>query len=149
MQITVATVEDLPKINQFIRQSKAVWDYCEAFLDAFMEKYSVKSSFLEQEEVILFEQNGQLVGLYAFKINERYAAELDLFFINANHIRQGLGKQIWQHAINYAAARGWHEFELVADPNAEGFYQKMGAKNLRNFESFPGRFVPVLSVSLN
>ncbi|WP_162263960.1 MULTISPECIES: GNAT family N-acetyltransferase [Legionella] len=138
----------MPKINQFIRQSKAVWNYSESFLNVFMEKYGVKPSFLEREEIVLFEKDQSLVGLYAFKINEQSAAELDLFFINSNHIRQGLGKQIWQHAINFASTKGWLKFELVSDPNAEGFYLKMGAKSLRKFESFPGRFVPVLSVSL-
>ncbi|WP_019217185.1 hypothetical protein [Legionella tunisiensis] len=51
---------------------------------------------------------------------------------------------MWQHALQYTIGKGWKHFQLIADPNAEGFYKHMGAKTVQKFESFPGRFVPIM-----
>lgn len=147
MQTRPADPSELEQINAFIRKSKSYWGYTEAFLDAFMEKWRVKlkGAFLENE-LIFLEQDKQPVGLFAFKINEQDLPELDLFFIDFNRIGQGIGKAMWQQVLNFAKKRGWEKFLLISDPNAEGFYIKMGAKTISRFESFPGRFVPVMQV---
>ncbi|WP_019217186.1 hypothetical protein [Legionella tunisiensis] len=69
------------ELNHFIRLSKGFWGYTAPFLDTFMEKWGLKESFLQKNEVILLEQDKHLVGLYAFKMNEEKLPELDLFLL--------------------------------------------------------------------
>src|SRR5438128_8501564 len=45
MQARSATIADLMEINQFIRDSKSFWGYSESFLNAFMERWGVKSAY--------------------------------------------------------------------------------------------------------
>lgn len=144
-----ATVSDQVQINNLIRESKSFWGYSDAFLDAFMSGWGVKESYFVTNEIMLFEKEGSLSGLYAFKINQENRPELDLFFVSRNHIGQGIGKLMWQHLLSTAVEHGWSEFELIADPNAESFYEHMGAKTMSHYESFPGRFVPVMVYRLN
>ncbi|WED44024.1 GNAT family N-acetyltransferase [Legionella cardiaca] len=144
-----ATLSELTKLNDFIRTSKGFWGYSESFLDFFMEKYGLKEFYFSKNEIILLEEETELLGLYAFKLNYEGKPELDLFFINADKIRQGIGKTMWQYAIQYASRKGWKEFMLIADPNAENFYKCMGAETVQQFESFPGRFVPIMRVEVN
>ena len=144
-----ANNSDLTLINALIRESKSFWGYSDSFLDQFMAQWGIKASHLAMNEVLVFEKEGDLIGLFAFKINNENNPELNLFFVNRNHIGQGIGKKIWQHALSYALNRGWDEFKIIADPNAEQFYERLGAKTIGTFESFPGRFVPVMTMKLN
>ena len=144
-----ANVTDLGNINTLIRESKGFWGYSDSFLDEFMQQWGIKESYLHTNEVILLEVESNLMGLYAFKINNQQAPELDVFFVARNKIGTGVGKSMWQQALHYAFVHQWAEFEIIADPNAEQFYERMGAKTVGTFESFPGRFVPVMMMKLN
>jgi len=42
----------------------------------------------------------------------------------------GAGRLLFEHAIERAASRGASIAEIEADPNAEGFYLKMGAQRV-------------------
>lgn len=139
---------DLQKINTLIRASKAFWGYSDTFLDNFMAKWEIKETYIHSNDLVLFEKEGHLVGLYAFKINDDPAPELDLFFVHPKQIGKGIGKVMWQHALEHALKQTWFEFKIIADPNAEPFYEHMGATTIGKFESFPGRFVPVMKMKL-
>ncbi|MCL9685053.1 GNAT family N-acetyltransferase [Legionella maioricensis] len=142
-------ISDLEIINSLIRESKGFWGYSDAFLDDFMKQWGVKETYIHSNDLILFGKGEGLIGLYAFKINDDEAPELDLFFINRKQIGQGIGKIMWQHALDHALKHHWTEFKIIADPNAEPFYKRMGATTIGTFESFPGRFVPVMKMKLN
>jgi N-acetylglutamate synthase-like GNAT family acetyltransferase len=46
------------------------------------------------------------------------------------YIGSGVGKELFIHAMQNAARRSVSEIEIVSDPNAEGFYRKMGAHRI-------------------
>ena len=93
-----AKLSEINKLNAFIRSSKGYWSYSDSFLDYFMEKWGLTSSHFQHSEIVLIEENDILYGLFAFKMNAANNPELDLFFINPNFIRQGIGKIMWQTA---------------------------------------------------
>ena len=41
-------------------------------------------------------------------------------------IGQGVGKRLFWHAVEESRQRGYRTLQLEADPNAVGFYEKMG-----------------------
>ena len=139
-----AKLSECAALNTLIRESKGFWPYSDGFIDQFMQQWGINESYLQTNEIILFEKEEHVIGLFSFKMNHDNKPELDLFFVNRNHIGKGIGKSIWQQALNYALDHDWTEFQIIADPNAEGFYQHMGAKTIGSFESFPGRFVPMM-----
>lgn len=143
-----AKASDLAIVNALIRESKGFWGYSELFLDEFMNQWGIKESYIHTNELTLFEKASHLIGLYAFQISNKNIPELDLFFVSKNHIGKGIGKNMWQQAVQYALNQSWNEFQIIADPNAKQFYERMGAKTIGTFESFPGRFVPVMMMEL-
>jgi GNAT superfamily N-acetyltransferase len=54
-------------------------------------------------------------------------AELEHLWVAPKHIGTGVGKELFLHAMQRASARDVSEVQINSDPNAEGFYQKMGA----------------------
>ena len=53
---------------------------------------------------------------------------LDRMFIDIDRIGRGLGRVLWQYAVQTARDRGASEFVIGADPNAASFYESMGAE---------------------
>jgi len=42
-------------------------------------------------------------------------------------MRSGVGRALLEHALQTACALGYRFMDFESDPNAEGFYRKMGA----------------------
>ena len=52
---------------------------------------------------------------------------LDHLWVAPAHLGTGVGKELFIHAMQNAARRDISEVAILSDPNAEGFYRKMGA----------------------
>ena len=63
----------------------------------------------------------------------------------------GVGKALFQDAQNKATDLGAQTMEIQSDPNAETFYQKMGAVTVGELESgsIEGRFLPLMQVKIS
>ena len=69
------------------------------------------------------------MGFYALIVrNER--AELEHMWVAPRFIGQGIGKDLFIHAMGEAAGQNVMAVEVSSDPNAEGFYRKMGAEKI-------------------
>jgi GNAT superfamily N-acetyltransferase len=55
------------------------------------------------------------------------AAYLEHLWVDPKYIGEGYGRLLFEIACNKAAKIGHKTMELLADPNAEGFYSRMGA----------------------
>ena len=53
---------------------------------------------------------------------------LDNFFLVPASIGTGVGRVMWDQAVDRAKAQGAKRLTLEADPNAAGFYERMGAR---------------------
>jgi GNAT superfamily N-acetyltransferase len=53
--------------------------------------------------------------------------ELEHLWVSPEHIGTGIGRALFDHAVRRAAALGATTLSIEADPNAEGFYRRMGA----------------------
>jgi hypothetical protein len=43
---------------------------------------------------------------------------------------QGIGRSLFLHAVDRAKHLGFKKLEIESDPNAEGFYLRMGARRV-------------------
>ena len=73
-------------------------------------------------------------GFYALTVAPA-KVELDHLWIRPEHIGKGLGRELFVHAMQQAAALGTSVVEITAEPNAEGFYEKMGAVRVGELRS--------------
>lgn len=148
MNLREALPSEVDTLNHFIRASKAVWGYSDDFLNEFIDRWGLSTESLENKPVKIVEENGLIYGVFCLAPNDKKNIELDLFFVNSHYIKTGIGRKMWAMVNDYARLKKWKTFELIADPNSEAFYLHMGAKTVGTFESFPGRFVPIMKVEL-
>jgi ribosomal protein S18 acetylase RimI-like enzyme len=90
------------------------------------------------------------VGFYT--LEERNGnAWLENLWILPEYIGQGVGKQLFLHAAELSRQRGYRRLQLEADPNAVGFYEKMGMRKIEErhseVEGQP-RVLPIMELRL-
>ena len=132
-------------------RSKAHWGYDQDFLDATLEDMTVKSGPVRDGLVLVAEdQTGEIRGVSALGDLGEAVFEIDLFFLDPSCIGQGLGRPLFEATAKLAAERGGKSLKIVSDPNAEGFYARMGAARIGEEPSayIPGRRLPLMTFEL-
>ena len=66
-------------------------------------------------------------------------------------LRKGIGNLLIEHLCSEAGRLGIRTITIQGDPNAEEFYQSIGAEPVgyRESASIPGRFLPVFKLRIN
>ena len=126
MRIRRATAEDAATLTMIAHDAKRHWGYPEHWITHWQDDLTISPDFVAANQVFVAESEGELLGFYALIIRDD-KAELDHMWVAPAHIGAGVGKDLFIHAMQNAARRDISEVEISSDPNAEGFYRKMGA----------------------
>ena len=126
MQIRRASIDEAPALTQIAHDAKRYWGYPEHWIKHWQDELTISPEFITDNQVYVAEAEGELIGFYGLIIREG-KAELDHMWVAPQHAGTGVGKQLFVHAMQRAAGQNVSEVEILSDPNAEGFYRKMGA----------------------
>ena len=151
LNIRKAHTEDAPALTAIAHEAKRHWGYPEHWIQHWQDDLTISPDFVAANQVYVAEgESNDLLGFYALIIHED-KAELDHLWVAPEHIGTGVGKALFIHAMQRAAGRNVSEVEILSDPNAEGFYRKMGAhrigETVSEIEGQP-RALPRLTVDL-
>lgn len=148
MKIRKASTEDADSLTHIAHEAKRYWGYPEHWIRHWQNDLTITPEYIENNQVFVAEAGDALVGFYAL-IFSNEKAELDHLWVMPGHIGTGVGKQLFIHAMRSAAGSDVGAVEILADPNAEGFYQKMGAyrigEHISEIDSQP-RVLPKMAV---
>jgi N-acetylglutamate synthase-like GNAT family acetyltransferase len=126
VKIRKASTTEAARLTRIAHDAKKHWGYPEHWLAHWQEDLTITPEFIAANQVYVAEREGDLLGFYALVIkNEK--AELDHLWVAPPHIGSGVGKELFLHAMQTAARKSIDSVEIVSDPNAAGFYRKMGA----------------------
>jgi GNAT superfamily N-acetyltransferase len=140
--LRVAAPGDGPRLRAVAEGSKAYWGY-----DA--ERVRSWAATLDfSREIWVAEVNGEIVAWSALRPPDDGVCELDDLWVEPGAIRSGVGTTLFRHAAERARAAGAHALRWEADPNAVGFYERMGATTVGTVTSEWGRALPVMQVEL-
>jgi GNAT superfamily N-acetyltransferase len=114
-------------LTELALRSKGHWGYDQAFLDACRAELTLTPQDVEVQRVTVAERDGHLVGFYALA-GQPPEGTLEDLFVEPDHIGTGVGRTLWEHAIDMARTLGFQRVTLEADPGAEPFYLAMGAR---------------------
>ncbi len=151
--IRPARVEEAAALTELSLRSKAVWGYDASFLARCRLAMQVKAAAIERQPHFVAEAAGaapgRILGFYGFE-PEAEGVGLDYLFVEPDVIGRGVGTALWRHAVETARALGHSALIVVADPNAEGFYRRMGARPIgaQGSDLERGRLLPVLRFPL-
>jgi GNAT superfamily N-acetyltransferase len=103
---------------------------------------------LREKEVYVAETEGQVIG-WTSLMSRGDVCWLDDLWIEPEWISRKVGSLLFRHVVERAKQRGAARIEWEAEPNALGFYEKMGGRYLRDSEpSIWGRVTPVMGIEL-
>jgi N-acetylglutamate synthase-like GNAT family acetyltransferase len=126
LKIRKATTEDAATLTRIALDAKRHWGYPEHWIKRWQDDLTITPDYVTANRVYVAESESVLLGFYAL-IMRNEKAELDHIWVVPAHLGTGVGKQLFLHAMQIAAGERVSEVEILSDPNAEGFYRKMGA----------------------
>jgi GNAT superfamily N-acetyltransferase len=148
MEILRATPGDAGTLTGISFAAKRYWGYPEQWMERWQESLTITPDFIRRNEVYAATSDKVVVGFYALAGRGR-RIELEHLWVAPDHIGTGVGRALFDHAVRRAAALGAEVLGIEADPNAEGFYRRMGARRVGE-TSYPidgqRRVLPLLVV---
>ena len=131
MQLTIirAQPEHAARLTEIAVAAKSYWGYPEHWIRQWRAQLTITPDYVRDHEVYAIANGDMLVGFYALK-GEGSRLRLDHLWVQPEYIGTGVGRILFTHALQRAAARSAEEIEIHADPHAAGFYRHMGAQQI-------------------
>jgi len=135
--------------------SKRYWHYPDEYLHIWKDELTITADYIENNDVWVTEKNGSVVGYYSIIFLERSleCAQvilergfwLEHMFLVPHVIGQGIGRVLFEHIVSRCTQNKIAVLRILADPNAKGFYEKMGCAYKKDIPStIVGRSTPLL-----
>jgi len=121
-------------LTEIAHAAKRHWGYPENLIEHWKADLTITPEFIAHNEVYLAVDSEEIVGCCALAFNEP-VAELEHMWIRPEHIGTGLGRVLFNHIKERAVNLKINALEISADPNAEGFYERMGATRIGEIHS--------------
>ena len=121
-------------------------------MEACREELTYSADLIEADDstCIVAEVAGRIAGFVLMVRENDATAEIDGLFMDPDQIGLGIGKALMHRIFDAARESGLKVVVIQADPNAEQFYEAVGAVRCgeRESASIPGRMLPLLEVRL-
>ena len=113
-------------------------------MDLWKTDLEVSQEYILKNEVVKVYERNRFIGFYGIKFTNKDEAEIDHLWLLPEKIRQGLGRLIFNHIFVCLKSKKYKKATLVAEPNAKGFYEKMGGIVIGQHQSkVSGRFLDI------
>jgi N-acetylglutamate synthase-like GNAT family acetyltransferase len=126
---------DFDGLRQLTFESKSHWGYERDFVRRWAEGLM----FENQRERWGADADGEIVAWAGLTPPEDGIAVLDHLWVDPNWMGRGLGSRLFRLAVDRARELGAERLEWGAEPNALGFYQKMGGRFMCTYVTEWGR----------
>jgi N-acetylglutamate synthase-like GNAT family acetyltransferase len=151
MNIRQASSEEATELTRIAHEAKRKWGYPEHWLQRWEAELTITPDFILNNYVYVADDGKRLSGFYALSVKED-KAELEHMWVAPDCIGTGVGKALFVAAMQKASELQLKAVEISSDPNAEGFYQKMGAHRVGETHADldgESRVLPRLSIEPN
>jgi len=136
------------KLTALAMRSKAHWGYDAAFMERAAPELEITPEVIESTTAYVAESGAVVVGFYVLAFVDGVPMLRDLW-VDPPAIGTGVGVQLWTHMLEQARRLGYRTVRIHSEPNAEGFYVKMGARRVGFAEScvIKGRMLPLMEIA--
>jgi len=126
IRVRSAVPTDTRALTRLVFRAKAFWGYPKEWMEEWRKELTVTADYVAQHRVVLAEAEQRLVAFYGLEFQTDIAL-LEHLWVEPAHMGSGWGRKLFALACEDARNNGSRVIELVADPNAEGFYLRQGA----------------------
>ena len=150
IQIRRAQPDEADVLTEIAHAAKRHWGYPENWIEHWNDDLTITPDFIATNEMYVAVAGEEIAGCCALVMSDSLA-ELEHMWIRPEHMGNGVGRALFNQVAERATTLDAKTLELSADPNAEGFYQRMGATRIgqvrSEIEGQP-RVLPRMSVDL-
>jgi predicted N-acetyltransferase YhbS len=148
LELRAARVEECAALTALAHAAKRHWRYPEEWMRLWAADLTVTPELLRDAVVRVAARGGEVVGFYALD-GSTATFELEHFWVRPADMGRGVGRALFEDASRTARAAGACAIQIASDPNAEGFYLRLGARRVGEVASAPhGRRLPLLRIVL-
>jgi N-acetylglutamate synthase-like GNAT family acetyltransferase len=129
LQIRRATPDESEALTELAHAAKRHWNYPEEWIAHWQDDLTITCDFIAGNEVFIAMIDGEIAGCCAL-VSSDSVAELEHMWIDPKQMNKGIGRALFEHVQARAKEVGAPVLELSADPHAEKFYERMGARRI-------------------
>ena len=142
--------DEADALTALATRSKAHLGYDADFMERIRDAMSLSPPDVETDDVwVLEDELGRVVGFHRVIAGD--PVEVEDLWVEPDAMGAGHGRRLFEHAVAIAASTGARALELDADPNARGFYERMGMVHIGDTPSnlVPGRTLPRMRLAID
>ncbi len=139
--------------------SKRYWNFPEEYIDIWKDELTITPAYIQGNLVYVAEVDAILVGYFSIvEIQEDFWAGqvfvqrgfwLEHIFIKPEFIGKRVGTELLSFAKDLCKKKEIECLYIFSDPNAKGFYDKMGARYIKESpSSIDGRTVSLYELKV-
>jgi GNAT superfamily N-acetyltransferase len=126
LSIRDARAAEQRSLTELQRRASLHWDAYREQLLAHPDVVELPLDQIEDGLVRVAELGGEVGGFAVLLRSAQGACELDGLFVEPGHMGAGVGRALVEDAMRIARERGASRIEVVANPEAVGFYERVG-----------------------
>lgn len=161
MQIIMrdALVSDSEILTQISFASKRHWNYPDQYFDSWKDELTITPAYIKNNRVYVAEANGRIVGYFSLveiktdfwagKVFVSKGFWLEHIFVLPEYIGKSIGRKLIDVLKLKCSEININKVKIFSDPNAKGFYDKLGACYLgESPSSIEGRTVSLYELDI-
>ena len=151
MSLTIekANPEEADELTKVVIASKRHWGYPDEWIDLWKDDLLITAETIKSRDFYVGRNEKEIVFVYSIGPLSEHKCELEDCWVAPQYIGQGYGMIIFEQLKTTLASLGCLTCLIISDPNAEGFYRKMGAVRVGERASKPeGRVLPLLEIEI-
>jgi GNAT superfamily N-acetyltransferase len=148
MDIQPADPTQADQLAEICIAAKAYWGYPPEWIARWRATLRITPASLQKSTAYVALADGELVGWYALVHGYRKSL-LDDLWVLPPRIGTGVGRALFQHAVQQARLARSQFLEIEAEPRAAGFYERMGARYSHAVLTAMDREIPVYVLDLH
>jgi len=150
--VTQADPWDHQLLSKIALESKRHWGYPEKWIHGWEDDLRITNEYILANTVYKLHdvEHDVICGFCALELRqEKGEVEVEHLWLLPSYIGKNLGKFLLQSCLDKLSGHTFKRVKVTSDPNAIGFYKKLGFVEVGYTESTPvGRILPNLELEL-
>lgn len=126
-RIVRARPDQAEALTKIAFAAKRHWGYPERWIQIWSPLLTISPGFIEEHETCIAYLDQEPVGFCAIS-TEDVKASVEHLWVLPEHMGRGVGAELFNHMLLRCKELGIQILEIESDPNAQGFYERMGAR---------------------
>lgn len=150
MKIERARTEHASELTTIAISAKRHWNYPERWFEIWLPLLTISPDYISRNETWVAVVDTTMAGFYSLH-KDGESLWLDNLWVLPEFMGKGIGKQLFQHALDRSRVFGASSLGIESEPNAQSFYEKMGAQKVGEHHSQVDgqpRILPLMEINL-